>query len=84
VAELARVLQHREYWRSPGDLRLLRRYERARKADFAAMGGLTDGLFKLFQPTDSTVKNLRNWGLSGVDRLTPLKAWLSRQAMGSA
>jgi ubiquinone biosynthesis UbiH/UbiF/VisC/COQ6 family hydroxylase len=82
VAELAHLLQSREYWRSPGDLKLLRRYERARKTDFAAMGGLTNGLFKLFQPHSSAVQNLRNWGLSGVDRLAPLKNWLTRQAMG--
>ena len=30
AAELARVLHEREYWRSPGDEKLLRRYERAR------------------------------------------------------
>jgi hypothetical protein len=29
----------REYWRGLGDEKLLRRYERARKADVAAMGG---------------------------------------------
>ncbi len=32
---LARVLQERGYWRSTGDLRLLRRYERERKAALA-------------------------------------------------
>ena len=34
VAELARVLHEREYWRDLGDLKLLRRYERARAAGF--------------------------------------------------
>ena len=33
AAELARVLAAREYWRSPADLKLLRRYERARQGD---------------------------------------------------
>jgi 2-polyprenyl-6-methoxyphenol hydroxylase-like FAD-dependent oxidoreductase len=37
VAELARVLREREYWRPLGDWRLLRRYERARAADVSAM-----------------------------------------------
>lgn len=46
--ELARVLGAREYWRDLGDLRLLRRYERARKADVLAMGLITDGLQGLF------------------------------------
>jgi ubiquinone biosynthesis UbiH/UbiF/VisC/COQ6 family hydroxylase len=82
AAELARVLREREYWRDIGDVRLLRRYERARKAAFAAMGGLTDGLFILFNTPATGVQNLRNWGLSGVDHLPPLKRWLARQAMG--
>jgi 2-polyprenyl-6-methoxyphenol hydroxylase-like FAD-dependent oxidoreductase len=82
AAELARVLQQREYWRSLGDIKLLRRYERARKADFSAMGQLTDGLFTLFRQDHKLVQQLRNWGMTGVDRLPPLKSWLTRQAMG--
>lgn len=83
VRELALVLQQREYWRSLGDTRLLRRYERARKAEFAAMGGLTDGLFVLFNQDQPLVQSLRNWGMSGVNRLNPLKHWLARQAQGT-
>ena len=82
VAELARVIHEREYWRELGDLKLLRRYERARQAEVGAMGWLTDGLFGLFGQTDTRVQALRNWGLSGVDRLGPLKHWLARKAMG--
>ena len=84
MGELARVLHGREYWRSVGDLKLLRRYERARQADVQSMGWLTDTLFGLFQPGDSRLQALRNWGMSGVDRLGPLKHWLVRQAMGHA
>jgi 2-polyprenyl-6-methoxyphenol hydroxylase-like FAD-dependent oxidoreductase len=83
VAELARVLHEREFWRDPGDLKLLRRYERARQAEVGAMGWATDGLFGLFAQTDGRVQALRNWGMSGVDRLEPLKNWLARQAMGT-
>jgi len=83
VAELAKVLNQREFWRDPGDFKLLRRYERARQADVSAMGWATDGLFGLFAQTDSRVQALRNWGMSGVDRLDPLKNWLARQAMGT-
>ncbi|WP_374411454.1 FAD-dependent monooxygenase [Hydrogenophaga sp.] len=83
VAELARVIHEREFWRELGDLRLLRRYERARQAEVGAMGWLTDGLFGLFGQTDPRVQALRNWGMSGVDRLGPLKHWLARKAMGS-
>jgi 2-polyprenyl-6-methoxyphenol hydroxylase-like FAD-dependent oxidoreductase len=82
VSELARVIHEREYWRELGDLKLLRRYERARQAEVSAMGWLTDGLFGLFGQTDSRVQALRNWGMSGVDRLGPLKHWLARKAMG--
>lgn len=84
AAELAKVLHAREYWRELGDPRLLRRYERARQADVAAMGWLTDGLFGLFNQPDSRLQALRNWGMSGVDRLGPLKHCLARQAMGHA
>ncbi len=82
AAELARVLHEREYWRELGDLKLLRRYERARQADVNAMAWVTDGLFGLFAQTDSRIQSLRNWGMQGVDRLGPLKHWLARQAMG--
>ena len=82
VAELARVLQAREYWRSPGDAKLLRRYERARAADVAAMRWLTDGLFDLFDHPDPRVEQLRHWGLQAVNRLVPVRNWLTRQAMG--
>lgn len=84
AAALARVIHEREFWREPGDLRLLRRYERARQAEVSAMGWLTDGLFGLFGQPDSRVQALRNWGMSGVDRLGPLKHWLARKAMGQA
>ena len=84
VAALARVLHEREYWREPGDLKLLRRYERARQADFSAMAWVTDSLFGLFGHNDSRVQALRRWGLRGFDRLTPVKNWATRQAMGQA
>jgi 2-polyprenyl-6-methoxyphenol hydroxylase-like FAD-dependent oxidoreductase len=82
AAELARVLHAREYWRSVGDPKLLRRYERARAADVAAMRWLTDGLFDLFGHPDPRVEQLRHWGLQAVNRMPPLRAWLTRQAMG--
>ncbi len=84
AAELARVLHEREYWRAPGDFKLLRRYERARQADFGAMAWITDSLFGLFGQDDSRVQALRNWGLRGFERLGPLKRWSMAQAMGRA
>jgi len=82
VAELGRVLREREYWRSPGDWRLLRRYERARRADFERMATLTDGLYSLFGHGDERVGALRRWGLRRFDGLTPLKHHAIRLAMG--
>lgn len=83
AAELSRVLQDREYWRELGDMKLLRKYERSRKAAFAAMGHMTDGLFNLFHTDNRVVQSLRNLGLSGVDKSGPIKTWLTRQATGS-
>ncbi|QHI98450.1 ubiquinone biosynthesis protein UbiH [Xylophilus rhododendri] len=83
VAELAEVLHQRDYWRSPGDLRLLRRYERARKAGLWPMGLATDSLQQLFSLPGKPVQALRNWGLNGFDASGPVKSWLARQAMGT-
>ncbi len=82
ASELARVMGAREFWRSPGDLRLLRRYERSRKANVQAMGLLTDGLQGLFNQTDARWQALRNWGMNAVGSQHWLKAWLMKQAMG--
>jgi 2-polyprenyl-6-methoxyphenol hydroxylase-like FAD-dependent oxidoreductase len=80
--ELAKVLHEREYWRSVGDARLLRRYERSRKADVLAMSATTDGLQQLFAQQAEPWQSLRNWGMTGFDRSGPLKAWVARRAMG--
>lgn len=82
AGELAQVLHRREYWRSVGDLRLLRRFERARKADVLAMGATTDGLQQLFARTATPWASVRNWGMTGFDRSGWLKQWVARQAMG--
>lgn len=82
VAELAHVLRSREYWRSLGDLRLLRRYERARAAPVAAMLAATDALYGLFAHPDERVATARRWGLRAVNQLEPLKRWFIQQAAG--
>ncbi len=81
---LARVLREREYWRDVGDLRLLRRYERERRAAFADMAWVTDRLFGLFGHTDSRVQTLRRLGLQAFNQCPPLKSWVARQAAGLA
>lgn len=82
AAELAKVLGERDYWRSVGDSRLLRRYERARRAALAPVGAVMDGLQRLFAQPDAQVQTLRNMGMRGFERSGPLKAWVARQAMG--
>lgn len=79
---LAEVIAQREYWRGLGDEKLLRRYERARKADVAAMGAVTDGLHNLFAQTAGPWQALRNWGMKGFARSDLLKRWVARQAAG--
>jgi 2-polyprenyl-6-methoxyphenol hydroxylase-like FAD-dependent oxidoreductase len=76
------VLHRRKYWRDIGDIRLLRRYERARKGDVLAMAAATDGLQQLFAPAGMPWSSLRNRGMSGFDRSGWLKRWMVKQAMG--
>jgi 2-polyprenyl-6-methoxyphenol hydroxylase-like FAD-dependent oxidoreductase len=80
--ELAQVLHGRESWRSAGDLRLLRRYERARQADVLAMRAATDGLQQLFAQAGAPWASVRNRGMTGFDRSGWLKRWVVKQAMG--
>ena len=72
-----------EAWRSPGDLRLLRRYERSRKLALLAPNTVLDGLQRLFAVQGETWRELRNAGMLGFDKLPPLKAWVAARAMGS-
>ncbi|HQQ71229.1 MAG TPA: ubiquinone biosynthesis protein UbiH, partial [Alicycliphilus sp.] len=80
---LARVLQSRAAWRGVGDLRLLRGYERERKAALLPMGMAMDGLQQLFTRRAGALAALRNWGMKGFERSGPLKAWVARRAMGT-
>lgn len=84
VAELARVLGTREAWRSPADLKLLRRYERARQRDWLRMSLATDGLQQLFGRPEAAAALLRNWGMSLFDASGPIKSRVTRLAMGTA
>jgi ubiquinone biosynthesis UbiH/UbiF/VisC/COQ6 family hydroxylase len=79
---LADVLAGREPGRDPGDLRLLRRYERARAEDILAMDATVHGLYRLFDARGSGIARLRNAGLNLADRLPVIKNLLMRHAMG--
>jgi 2-polyprenyl-6-methoxyphenol hydroxylase-like FAD-dependent oxidoreductase len=82
ASALAEVIKNRDYWRSVGDARLLRRYERARRTDVLSMSLATDGLQQLFSHSADPLPALRNWGMRGFDRTRLVKRWVARQAMG--
>ena len=83
VAELVHVLDTRPYWRSVGDPKLLRQYERARKADFAMVGSTGDALQRLFNHDHPAIQALRNIGMLGFAASGPLKQWVAKRAMGA-
>ena len=79
---LARVLMQREQFRDPGEIRLLRRYERARAEDILAFAWVTDGLQRLFAARGGAVAKLRNAGLNLTNALPVVKNLLIRRALG--
>jgi len=79
--ELAAVLSAREPLRDPGEIGLLRRYERSRAEPILAMDTMVDSLFRLFGTDGALAARLRNAGLNLTDRLAVLKNMLMRQAM---
>jgi ubiquinone biosynthesis UbiH/UbiF/VisC/COQ6 family hydroxylase len=84
VDTLVQVLgdaREQEPWRTPGDERVLRRYERARWWPTQAMSGLTDTLLHLFSQDQGITRELRNRGMGLLDQLTPVKRWLVGQAL---
>ena len=83
VAALAEAIAAREPWRGLGDERLLRRYVRQRAAPTWAMARITDGLQRLFAAPSAPIRELRNNGMSLVNRALPLKRWLTARALDS-
>ena len=65
-----------------GDLKVLRRYERWRRADNRSMLLAMDGLKRLFGSELTGVKTLRSLGLDITNKITPLKNLIMKQAMG--
>ncbi len=82
VAELVQVLTNRPYWRTVDDPKLLRQYERARKADFAMMGQANDVLQQIFTRDHAGLQALRNWGMNRFNGSGVLKHWIAGRAMG--
>ncbi len=67
---------------NPGQLDVLRRYQRRRKGENLLMMTAMDGFKHLFEQQSLPVRWLRNMGMRGVDRLLPVKQQLMRHAMG--
>jgi len=70
-----------EPWRTAGDERLLRRYERRRALPTRAMSGVTDGLLRLFADDRAPLRELRNTGMALLDHMSPVKRWLISRAL---
>lgn len=66
----------------PGDLRVLRRYERRRKGENLKMLLALDGLNRLFRMSAPIMPGLRAMGLSAVDAVPMLKGMLMNEALG--
>lgn len=82
AAALAQSLAARPDFRSVGDLRLLRSWERERRAHWQRMRWATDGIQRLFTHDAAGAQMLRHWGLRAFNRLTPLKHLAQRAAAG--
>lgn len=78
---LARELGARSPLERPGDFGLLRRHERARRADVDAMQFVTDRLEWLFGLDASLAAAVRNAGLRAVDSTAWAKRLLASRAM---
>jgi 2-polyprenyl-6-methoxyphenol hydroxylase-like FAD-dependent oxidoreductase len=82
AAKLASILADKPYFRGYADMKLLRAYERARKAEAAVLRLATDGLQQTFSHSDARLQAVRQWGMRSLDASSPLKEWLMRQASG--
>jgi 2-polyprenylphenol 6-hydroxylase len=81
AAALARTLRSRSPLERPGDSALLRRHERARRADVDAMQFVTDRLEWLFGIDSTLAGAARNAGLRAVDAAPWARRALSAHAM---
>ena len=79
ITEMQSAFEHK---RDPGNLRVLKRYERVRRADILDMLAVTDGLHRAYARRFAGWDDLRNLGMSAVNRLPPIKNALMRRALG--
>lgn len=66
----------------PGQIDVLRRYQRRRKGENLLMMAAMDGFKRLFEQQSLPLRWLRNAGMRGVGQSGPLKQQLMRHAMG--
>lgn len=83
VQALARTIVEREPYREAGDLRVLRRYQRARAEPVLAMRLATDGLHKLFGSRAVPLVWLRNAGMKWVESVPLVKRQIISGASGN-
>ena len=76
------VSEARKQKKSLGALRVLQRYERARKADNIEALALVDGLHRMFRLRAPELGGLRELGMSLVGRAGMVKTALAKRAMG--
>lgn len=62
--------------------RVLKRYERRRRADVLDMIAVTDGLYRAYRLPLPGLGNLREWGIGLVNAAAPLRQELLRRAVG--
>jgi 2-octaprenyl-3-methyl-6-methoxy-1,4-benzoquinol hydroxylase len=66
----------------PGDLSVLRRYEKMRRTENLKMMTVMDAFYQVFSNEILPVKILRNLGLGLAERISPAKHKMMRMAMG--
>lgn len=66
----------------PGDMAVLRRYQRRRKGENLLMMGAMDTFKRLFEQESLPLRWLRSAGMTAVHRAGPLKQEIMRRAMG--
>ena len=80
---LARVLHGRDYWRSVADMRLLRSYERERKAAMLPMSFGHRRAAAAVSAPRTCAANPAQLGMRGFETQRPSQNWIVRQAMGT-
>jgi 2-octaprenylphenol hydroxylase len=76
------LIEANQAGRKIGTLAILRRYERARKGANLGMLGAMDFFKRFFSNEILPLQLMRNFGLSMVDHLSPVKHQIMRRAMG--